>query len=45
MRRIVCVLFILLQAEGLLAQNEEVLRAARYLSGASSEEETEEYWI
>lgn len=45
MRRIVCVLFILLQAEGLLAQSEEVLRAARYLSGASSEEETEEYWI
>lgn len=45
MRRIVCVLLILLQAEGLFAQSEEVLRAARYLSGASSEEEAEEYWV
>ena len=27
------------------AQDEEILRAARYLSGASSEEEVDEYWI
>ena len=45
MRRIVCVLFILLQAEVLSAQSEEVLQAARYLSGASSDEEADEFWI
>ena len=27
------------------AQDEEILRAARYLSGASSEEQVDEYWI
>ena len=38
-------LFILLQAEVLSAQSEEVLQAARYLSGASSDEEADEFWI
>lgn len=45
MRKIVCMVALLLQAAGALAQSEDVLRAARYLSGAASDEEVDEFWI
>lgn len=45
MRRLVCLLFILLHAGWAWAQDEEVLRAARFLSGASSDEEVDDYWV
>ena len=42
MRKIVCMVALLLYAAGALAQSEDVLRAARYLSGAASDEEVDE---
>ena len=45
MRRMLCVLVFLLQAWWALAQDEEILRAARFLSGASSDEQVDEFWI
>ena len=45
MRKIVCMTVLLLQAAGSLAQSEDVLRAARYLSGAAADEEVDEFWI
>ncbi len=45
MRKIVCMVALLLYAAGALAQSEDVLRAARYLSGAASDEEVDEFWI
>lgn len=45
MRRLVCMTIFLLLAWWAWAQDEEVLRAARFLSGASSDEEVEEYWV
>ena len=45
MRRLVCLVFSLLFAWWAWAQDEEVLRAARYLSGASSDEDVDEYWV
>ncbi len=45
MRRFLCLLVSLFLLWPLAAQDEEILRAARYLSGASSEEEIDAYWI
>lgn len=45
MRRILCLLVILLPAWWAHAQDEEILRAARFLSGASSDEQVDEYWV
>lgn len=44
MRRILCLLVFLVSAWWASAQDEEILRAARYLSGASSDEEIDDYW-
>lgn len=45
MRKLVCVMVSLLFAWWAWAQDEEVLRAARFLSGASSDEEVDDYWV
>lgn len=46
MRRMFSMLMSLLAASGWAwAQDEEILRTARYLSGATSEEQVDEYWI
>ena len=45
MRRLVCLMVSLLFAWWAWAQDEEVLRAARFLSGASSDEEVDDYWV
>ena len=45
MRRLVCLTVFLLFAWWAWAQDEEVLRAARFLSGASSDEEVDAYWV
>lgn len=45
MRRLVCLIVSLLFAWWAWAQDEEVLRAARFLSGASSDEEVDDYWV
>lgn len=45
MRRILCLLVLLHVGWWAAAQDEEILRAARYLSGASSDEEVDEYWV
>ena len=45
MRRIVCLMVLLLPAWWAWAQDEEILRAARCLSGVSALEEVDEYWV
>lgn len=45
MKRFLCLMLIGMAAWQAAAQDEEILRAASFLSGASSEEETDEYWI
>jgi len=45
MRKLACLMVSLLFAWWAWAQDEEVLRAARFLSGASSDEEVDDYWV
>lgn len=45
MRKLVCAMVSLLFAWWAWAQDEEILRAARFFSGASSDEEVDEYWV